>query len=108
MKLKLYNLNHDFAAPAAEDKPIFLPFGTWAYNEKIDQTFDADHAAANHAGRREANDGERTRGGEDERAEGRRSLRHRFGAEPCVRRIRSGAERDPREVSEARTKGSGR
>jgi len=45
MKLKLYNLNHDFAAPAAEDKPIFLPFGTWAYNEKIDQTFDADHAA---------------------------------------------------------------
>jgi len=46
MKLKLYNLSHDFASPAAEDKPIFLPFGTWAYNEKIDQTFDADHAAS--------------------------------------------------------------
>lgn len=45
-KLKLYNMNHDFAAPAEEDKPIFLPFGTWAYNEKIDQTFDREHAEA--------------------------------------------------------------
>ena len=44
-RLKLFNLSHEFSAPAAEDKPIFLPFGTWAYDGKISQTFTREAAA---------------------------------------------------------------
>lgn len=44
-RIKLFNLSHEFLAPAAEDKPIFLPFGTWAYNGKISQTFTREAAA---------------------------------------------------------------
>lgn len=46
MKLRLYNMNRDFAAPEDESKPIFIPFGTWPYDAKVSQTFDRDHAAA--------------------------------------------------------------
>lgn len=44
-RLKLFNLSHEFSAPTAEDKPIFLPFGTWSYNGKISQTFTREAAA---------------------------------------------------------------
>ena len=44
-RLKLFNLSHEFSAPTAEDKPIFLPFGTWAYDGKISQTFTREAAA---------------------------------------------------------------
>ena len=44
-RIKLFNLSHEFSAPAAEDKPIFLPFGTWAYDGKISQTFTREAAA---------------------------------------------------------------
>ena len=44
-RLKLFNLSHEFSAPAAEDKPIFLPFGTWAYDGTISQTFTREAAA---------------------------------------------------------------
>lgn len=44
-RIKLFNLSHEFSAPAAEDKPIFLPFGTWAYDGKISQTFIREAAA---------------------------------------------------------------
>ena len=45
MKFKLFNLSHDFSAPSAQDKPIFLPFGTWAYDAQISQTFTREAAA---------------------------------------------------------------
>lgn len=44
-RIKLFNLSHEFSAPAAEDKPIFLPFGTWDYDGKISQTFTREAAA---------------------------------------------------------------
>lgn len=44
MKFKLFNLSHDFAAPDAVSQPIFLPFGTWAYDDKITQSLDREHA----------------------------------------------------------------
>ena len=44
MKFKLFNLSHDFAAPDAASKPIFLPFGTWAYDDRITQSLDREHA----------------------------------------------------------------
>jgi len=44
MKMKLYNLSHEFSAPNAEDKPIFLPFGKWAYDEKVSQAFSREAA----------------------------------------------------------------
>lgn len=44
-RLKLFNLSHEFSAPTAEDKPIFLPFGTWTYDGKISQTFTREAAA---------------------------------------------------------------
>ena len=44
-RLKLFNLSHEFSAPTAEDKPIFLPFGTWDYDGKISQTFTREAAA---------------------------------------------------------------
>ena len=44
-RLKLFNLSHEFSAPAAEDKPIFLPFGTWAYDGTISQTLTREAAA---------------------------------------------------------------
>lgn len=44
MKLRLFNLSHDFAAPDAVSQPIFLPFGTWAYDDKITQSLDRAHA----------------------------------------------------------------
>ena len=44
-RIKLFNLSHEFSAPAAEDKPIFLPFGAWAYDGKISQTFTREAAA---------------------------------------------------------------
>ena len=44
-RLKLFNLSHEFSAPSSEDKPIFLPFGTWAYDGKISQTFTREAAA---------------------------------------------------------------
>lgn len=43
-RLKLFNLSHEFSAPAAEDKPIFLPFGTWAYDGTISQTLTREAA----------------------------------------------------------------
>ena len=43
-RLKLFNLSHEFSAPTAEDKQIFLPFGTWAYDGKISQTFTREAA----------------------------------------------------------------
>ena len=45
MKYKLFNLSHDFSAPSAQDKPIFLPFGTWAYDAQVSQTFTREAAA---------------------------------------------------------------
>ncbi len=44
MRLKLYNMNRDFAAPADESKPIFLPFGSWPYDDRVSQSFDREHA----------------------------------------------------------------
>ena len=44
-RIKLFNLSHEFSAPSSEDKPIFLPFGTWAYDGKISQTFTREAAA---------------------------------------------------------------
>lgn len=43
-RLKLFNLSHEFSAPAAEDKPIFLPFGTWAYDVTTSQTLTREAA----------------------------------------------------------------
>lgn len=43
-RIKLFNLSHEFSAPSSEDKPIFLPFGTWAYDGKISQTFTREAA----------------------------------------------------------------
>ena len=45
MTYHLFNLSHDFSAPSAQDKPIFLPFGTWAYDAQISQTFTREAAA---------------------------------------------------------------
>ncbi|MGN0855655.1 MAG: hypothetical protein ACI4R9_09090 [Kiritimatiellia bacterium] len=44
MKIRLYNISHDFSAPDAKDKPIFLPFGKWAYDATISQTFTREAA----------------------------------------------------------------
>lgn len=43
-RIKLFNLSHEFSAPAAEDKPIFLPFGTWAYDVTTSQTLTREAA----------------------------------------------------------------
>ena len=38
-RLKLYALANEFTLPG-EDKPIYMQFGTWPYNDRIVQTFD--------------------------------------------------------------------
>ena len=38
-RLKLYALANEFTLPAA-DKPIYMKFGTWPFNDRIVQTFD--------------------------------------------------------------------
>ena len=54
-KLKLCNVHKlAFANEGEGRKPIHIPFGTWAYDDTIDQTLDRDHAeaiAANLAGK---------------------------------------------------------
>lgn len=43
-RIRLFNLSHEFSAPAAEDKPIFMPFGTWAYDVTTSQTLTREAA----------------------------------------------------------------
>ena len=38
-RLKLYALANEFVLPA-DDKPIYMQFGTWPFNDRIMQTFD--------------------------------------------------------------------
>ena len=46
-KLKLCNVHKlAFANEGEGRKPIHIPFGTWAYDDRIDQTLDRDHAEA--------------------------------------------------------------
>ena len=46
-KLKLCNVHKlAFANEGERRKPIHIPFGTWAYDDKIDQTLDREHAEA--------------------------------------------------------------
>ena len=44
-KLKLCNVHKlAFANEGEGRKPIHIPFGTWAYDDTIDQTLDREHA----------------------------------------------------------------
>lgn len=46
-KLKLCNVHKlGFANEGEQRKPIHIPFGTWAYDDTIDQTLDREHAEA--------------------------------------------------------------
>lgn len=46
-KLKLCNVHKlAFANEGEGRKPIHIPFGTWAYDDRIDQTLDREHAEA--------------------------------------------------------------
>ena len=46
-KLKLCNVHKLALSNEGEErKPIHIPFGTWAYDDKIDQTLDREHAEA--------------------------------------------------------------
>lgn len=42
-KAKLFALANEFALPT-DDKPVYMQFGTWPFNDKVVQTFDLDCA----------------------------------------------------------------
>ena len=45
MKIKLCNVHKMAVANEGEErKPIFVPFGTWPYDDEISQTLDRPHA----------------------------------------------------------------